>query len=238
MKKVIVITILFIFSINLKLNSTTAVSPERLLIIGGVVGGIELIHIGINIFRHKKVDNILIKNNKDNKIVHINSIDKKKELKKLLAPSKLLSLIEESSNTNSSFTNINQVAVESNAVSTNQIVINNYTNNNKYITNITYQTEKYNIKPVSKRKYFTYTITNKLTKESYEYKSGAIDYYEVGIAYFSVGKKEKAKEYLLHTIAINERKKEAINFLLKHYKITLQEIRNQARKYKILKKNK
>ncbi len=71
-------------------------------------------------------------------------------------------------------------------------------------------------------------ITNNKTKEVYEFKQGEIDYYDVGVAYFRVNKKEKAKEFLFKAIQSNINKNKAINFLIENYNMSPKEINRET----------
>lgn len=134
------------------------------------------------------------------------NIEKEEEIKSLLSHSKLLSVL----------------STKSNLLLTYNQGTSNINNTNENITLKTGEEESaesvitnYEIKPVLRK--------------------GVVDYYEVGVAYYKVGKKSKAKECLLHTIAIGVREEEAIKFLMENFDMTRKEIQIEKRKYKELK---
>ncbi len=244
-KKILLIIISIIIIINTTSKNLRAeYSPttiDKFIIVGGILGGIELIHTAYMLFFKHNEHKMLRNKNTSTTNSTDDAINKEELLKKLLAPSKLLTMYEERTNT--------VISKETNLIVS--TISNTYATNEKSLTNSLKTTsstqkqvliktniivERFKVSPQTEQSNFTYTITNTRTKESFEYTAGAIDYYDVGVAYYHVGKKKKAKEYLLHTIAINKKKKEAIEFLMNHYKITLKEIRLEAKKYKTIKK--
>ncbi|MBN1898052.1 MAG: hypothetical protein JW827_04680 [Spirochaetes bacterium] len=188
-------------------------SPNRFIILGGIIGGIELIHGIVQIFSD------------DEETINTNlSQEEKKEINDLLKPSDLLDILKKKdSEISSSVSNL--TAQEKTSLTTN--------------TNITVKNEKeskpvpeeVDVIPTEEDEYFTFKITSLTYKTIKKYKKGAVDYYEVGVAYFNADKKKKAREYLLHTVAINVRKDEAIDFLIHNYAMTRQEIMKEKKKY-------
>ncbi len=240
-RKHIIILLIIFFFLQMSAKKTFAeyspTTTQKFLIVGGILGGIELIHTALNLFSKKKKKNLTTTTTTNNYENYTDaSINKEEELKKLLAPSKLLTLIEKTNTVISTNKNI-VVSVQTNTISnttnTNNLLGSTFTN---YEIKTNTLIERYKITPQNMETNFTYKVTNTLTKKTFEYTAGSIDYYDVGVAYYFVNKKHKAKEYLLHTIAINKKKDEAIKFLMQHYKITLKEIRIEAKKYKTLKK--
>lgn len=208
MKKTILYSIVIFFSLSMLPLQAEIKSPIRFLYLGSIIVGAELINGIVQLLsrqRNTQSEDSL-------KLTQEEELKKQKELDKLLAPSKLLDIIEEETNI-SPLTNVVQTAPQQTA-----------------ITNI--QTSKEIIlQPETRTQFSTYYITNYKTKEVYEFKKGYIDYYAVGVAYFNVNKKEKAKEFFLKTINLNLNKNQAINFLIENYNMSLKDINRQAKNY-------
>ncbi len=196
------------------LRAKEPVTPQRFIILGGIIGGAEIINGIIQLF------------SKNDETIETNlSPEKKKEIERLLSRSRLLEMLSKTEQPDIS-------AVSNTTSQTSQVIKS---------TNITIKEEKakplseqVGVIPSEEKEYFVYKITSYTYKTVKKYEKGAVDYYEVGVAYYNIGKKQKAKEYLLHTIAINVRKEEAIEFLIKHYNMTRKEILIEKKKYKKL----
>jgi len=205
------------------LSQRDAVTPGRLIIVGGIIGGIEIINGILQLF------------GKGEETAETNlTPEKQREIEKLLSRSRLLEVLSKegspivysSKETDITVTTKTQIVLKPKE-KTNIIV--------KPEEETGPQPEKLDIIPSEEKEYFTYKITSYTYKTVKKLKRGVIDYYEVGVAYYKVGKKKKAREYLLHTIAIGVRKEEAIEFLMEHYNMTRKEIQIEKKKYKRLK---
>lgn len=223
-KKILLLFLLMIISPKYILSQREAITPGRLIIVGSIIGGIEIINGILQLF------------GKGEESAETNlTPEKKREIEKLLSRSRLLEVLSQekspivysSIETNIIVTTKTQIALKSEE-ETNIIA--------KPEEETEPQPEKLGVIPSEEKEYFTYKITSYTYKTVKKLKRGVVDYYEVGVAYYKVGKKRKAREYLLHTIAINVRKEEAIEFLIQHYNMTRKEIQIEKKKYKYLEK--
>jgi len=180
MKKLFNFSLIFILLVpRLIYSERKPYTTEKIIIVGGIIGGIEIINGVINLFKGDKEKQ--------------EEMNKGKEIENLLSGSKLLSML-------SSKTEYIALKKEELEISQDSV-------------------EKTNLEIKKKQRV------------------GEIDYYEVGVAYYKVGKFDKAREYLLHSIAIGVREEEAIEFLIKHFDMTRKEIQIEKRKYKKLNKD-
>ncbi len=103
MKKISIILILLTFSTgtNFRVNAQNRKLPIYMLISGGIIVGSELVKITYNYINADKIEAER----------RTNEIKKQKELKKLLAPSKLYELLGKSMNTNVSISNIKETNI-------------------------------------------------------------------------------------------------------------------------------
>ncbi|MBU1076285.1 MAG: hypothetical protein KKH98_03270 [Spirochaetes bacterium] len=239
MKKFFFIMIMLI-TLSLLEDESKAVSkraPERFLIIGGAVVGAELVYSVINLFKGKETEEEQNLESKSTNIIDYQKekIDREKELAKLLAPSKLFEVMAQT-NVRESTNEVTQTNIELPKIKDEAITGSAVTNivTNKLISRVTNieSVSNFGIPPEGIIQTSIIKVTNYSQKEVYEYRKGVIDYYEVGKAYFRVGKRVKAKEYLLKTIALNINKEEAISFLMENYEMSLKNIMQESRKYK------
>lgn len=219
----------FFLLLNIDIYSARQSTPERFAILGAAVVGAELIYGAINLFKgdegdEKERNNIDVKQG-TNTIVN-NKKNKEEQLKKLLAPSKLLDMVAETNQSQQETTKETNKRIESRI---DPVPVYEKKTNKK---NIKKKEKKKNVEPIKLPETKVYMITNYKTKEVYEYKKGVIDYYAVGTAYYNVGKKEKAKGFFLKTIALNINKEKSIKFLKRNYKMNDKEIMLQTAKYK------
>ncbi len=221
---IFIVILLFLNNISLY-AAKSPITPGRLAIVGGIIGGVELVNGLLQLFKGgKEKDEMRIDRSKQ------------KEIDKLLSGSRLLSVLNEESNIQpQQVVNTNEKITET--VDEKKIVLVN-TNSNIVVENKKESKpmkDKLAVVPSEQKEYFTYKITSYTYKKSKYLKKGVIDYYEVGVAYYNVNKKEKAREYLLHTIAIGVRKEEAIDFLIENFNMTRKEIQIEKKKYRELK---
>lgn len=177
-------------------------STLRLLILGGAVAGAELVHGLIRVLSPAEKQ-------EEKKLSPEEERKKQEELKKLLAPSKLLEMVEETNR--SALTNARPPLPDKTGS----------------VTRATNQEPADGEEKVAA----VVTVTNTETSEIYEFRRGRIDYYAVALAYFKVGKKEKAREFFLKTIAVDYNRDKAVDFLITRYGLSLKDINLEAKKY-------
>lgn len=202
MKKILLFLCLIATGSRTLQAAGTDLSTLRLLIVGGAVAGAELVY-GLIRFLSPAEKQEEMKPSKEEEL------KKQEELKKLLAPSKLLEMVNETNN-----------APRSNTLpSSNFLASSN-------------QSGSPDLLPAGMQKEFTVLyVTNTQTQEIYEFRKGRIDYYEVAMAYYRVGKQDKAREFLLKTIAMNYKRESAISFLTIRYGMSTKEISREVKKY-------
>ena len=230
------------------------VTPDRFLIIGGVVAGVELIYSIYEFFTsdgEKEID-FYSESGDTNIIKEMGSDELKKyeQLTVLLGRSRLYDVINGTTNQNEELELLMQEIIKQEPrrvskgilteddispvqIRTQKKAVFDDASSRKIITTNVSTKGLYDVSPFEAEHEFHYKITNKITGGVTA--KSSINYYEVGKAYFAAEKKSQAKEYFFRCVRLSIdriNKAKAILFLEKNYNMTIGDIFNQARKYR------
>jgi len=255
--------LVLILSLVKPLNSQPdSFTPGRLVLIGGVIAGVEIIHGLISLLSGKEdsQDEHFTDTGDTNAayMKAMNELEKYELLAKLSAKSRLFDVIEGKSEasmqTNREIKLLMQKIIErqpkeerKGLLTEEEIqMVQSFTQNvaKAYATGsggetseTNYQISQYKITPFETRFEYIYKATNKQTGEIVTRKG--FHYYEAGKNYFLKGKKKKAKEYFLRAIAQKtDRKSDRISkarsivFLERYYNMNLDMIIKEVKRIK------
>lgn len=238
-----------------------SLTPGRLLIVGGVVGGVEVIRGLIKLLSGDEDEQKDIYGDKGGTNIlasqELEELEKYELLDRLTAKSRLFDVIEgkteASSMTNEEIKLLIQKIIERKPKQVRKGILTDeeihmvqvWTQNMAKVdvaaTNLADETnhqsiKQYDITPFEAQFEFHHKTTNIITGDVST--ESQINYYEVGKAYFVNGKKKKAKEYFLRIIAEDTNpynkvsKGKAIVFLETYYNMPLDKIIREVKEYR------
>jgi len=240
-------------------SASKSITPERLIITGSVVAGIELIYALVNYFSQSEEETPekqLLTETSTNSPINpqfYEELDKYELLMKLTKRSKLFDVLNIKPEKEKEKKDLNLILAdvkekkpklipkglftdeEIDLISTNKIIVQNI----EPLTNFLYSETNINItnefkisKEEEKKFYYTTTNSNIIGSKSSEKK---INYYELGKMYYIKGEYVKAREFFLKTLIsdVNRKSKaKALVFLETVYKMSLEDVVNETRRLK------